>query len=358
MKEPKYCCNCGQKLQPGKKYCSSCGEEITFQGKKSTFDRALIEWKRITYSLAIITLVLTAVFAFLLFDVIKNKRTVSIPEGALHYGGNYYWVYENGTVASWKEAEEYCEEQGGHLAVITSDELNDMLFAYVQSRGYKTAFFGYSDDRIDGNWRWVTDAQPSYTNWGKNEPNAAAIEEDCAMFSTEENNGTWNDSQFGYEATEFICQWGDEGIHDEVIEPRIPEDAFYYDGNAYYLFDNGINSWHAAQQYCKSLGGDLAVIQTEEENEQLFDYMVKSGYEKAFIGLSDRESVGVWKWVSGKRSEFTDWGKNEDGSHSPYNDRELAYYCRFNSDLEEGHWDNSEFGDGSSAYICKWENVR
>ena len=83
---------------------------------------------------------MTVVFVFLLFDVIKNNGTVSIPEGALHYDGNYYWVYENGTVASWKEAEEYCEEQGGHLAVITSGELNDMLFAYVQSKGYKTAF--------------------------------------------------------------------------------------------------------------------------------------------------------------------------------------------------------------------------
>ena len=38
----------------------------------------------------------------------------------------------------------------------------------------------------------MTDAQPSYTNWGKNEPNAAAQEEDYAMFSTEENNGTWS----------------------------------------------------------------------------------------------------------------------------------------------------------------------
>ena len=204
----------------------------------------------------------------------------------------------------------------------------------------------------------MTKAQPSYTNWGKNEPNAAAKGEDYAMFSTQENNGTWNDSQFGFEASDFICQWGDEGIHDEVIEVKIPEDAFYYNGNAYYLFDNGITSWHAAQQYCKSLGGDLAVIYSKEENEQLFNYMVSKGYDQAFIGLSDRESIGIWKWVSGKRSDFTDWGIDEDGNRAPYDDPEIAYYGRFNAALTDGHWDNSEFGDGTYAYIGMWENAQ
>ena len=346
-------------------------------------DNSLKAWRRITISLAAITVVLTVIFSYFLYDSLRNAGTdeskasaadtytsaeeakvpdtddaVNIPEEALYYGGNYYWVYEYGTAVTWEEAEEFCEKQGGHLAVITSDELNDMLFAYVQSRGYKTAFFGYSDIKIDGNWQWVTKAQPSYTNWGKNEPNAAAKGEDYAMFSTQENNGTWNDSQFGFEASDFICQWGDEGIHDEVIEVKIPEDAFYYNGNAYYLFDNGITSWHAAQQYCKSLGGDLAVIYSKEENEQLFNYMVSKGYDQAFIGLSDRESIGIWKWVSGKRSDFTDWGIDEDGYQTPYESPEIAYYGRFNAALTDGHWDNSEFGDGTYAYIGMWENAQ
>ena len=118
-------------------------------------DNSLKAWRRITISLAAITVVLTVIFSYFLYDSLRNAGTdeskasaadtgtsteeakvpvaddaVNIPEEALYYGGNYYWVYEYGTAVTWEEAEEFCEKQGGHLAVITSDELNDMLFAY------------------------------------------------------------------------------------------------------------------------------------------------------------------------------------------------------------------------------------
>ena len=394
MDQPRYCRHCGKKLEPGSTHCIYCGAEvavhISFKGGKRSAD-SLKAWKRITISLAAITAVLTVIFAGLIWDRFGKNGTVpqdsaeaapesapvseeaaeseaaadpetpsktNIPEGAFYYGGNYYWVYEHGIAATWEEAEAYCEKLGGHLAVITSGELNDMLYAYIKSKGFKTAFFGYSDAKIDGDWRWVTSAQPSYTNWGRNEPNADDLAEDYALFSTEENNGTWNDSQFGYEVADFICQWGDEGIYDEEIAMKIPDDALKYDGNAYYIYDNGITSWHAAQQYCKSLGGDLAVIYDKEENEQLFNYMVSKGYENAYIGLSNRDTRRVWKWVSGRLSDFTDWGKDEDGYQAPYDDLTYGYYCRFNTELTEGHWDNAKFGNGSYAYICKWTDVK
>ena len=367
MDKPKYCSNCGSKIKPGNNYCSSCGKNMSVWDSDREGE-SLRAWKRITRTLTAITAVLSVIFIYLIFDrqysadqvpapepeEPAETKVADIPEDAFSYGGNYYYVYETGTVASWEEAREFCEEKGGHLAVITSKELNDFLFAFVKTNGYGSAFFGYSDSKLDGNWRWVTSAQPSFMNWGKNQPNAAAVEEDYAMFSTKDNDGTWNDSAFGYETANFICQWGDEGIKDEVIGQKIPEDAFRFNGSAYYLFDNGITSWHAAQQFCKSMGGDLVVINDQEENEQLIQYMTGMGYSKAYIGFSDRESVGIWKWVSGKRSDFTDWGVGENGETAPYSDIDFAYYCRLNTDLSEGHWDNSDFSDEPKAFICEW----
>ena len=102
------------------------------------------------------------------------------------------------------------------------------------------------------------------------------------------------------------------------------------------------------------MGGDLVVINDQEENEQLIQYMTGMGYSKAYIGFSDRESVGIWKWVSGKRSDFTDWGVGENGEAAPYSDIDFAYYCRLNTDLSEGHWDNSDFSDEPKVFICEW----
>ena len=255
MDKPKYCSNCGSKIKPGNNYCSSCGKNMSVWDSDREGE-SLRAWKRITRTLTAITAVLSVIFIYLIFDrqysadqvpapepeEPAETKVADIPEDAFSYGGNYYYVYETGTVASWEEAREFCEEKGGHLAVITSKELNDFLFAFVKTNGYGSAFFGYSDSKLDGNWRWVTSAQPSFMNWGKNQPNAAAMEEDYAMFSTKDNDGTWNDSAFGYETANFICQWGDEGIKDEVIGQKIPEDAFKFNGSAYYLFDNGITS--------------------------------------------------------------------------------------------------------------------
>ena len=131
--------------------------------------------------------------------------------------------------------------------MITSDYLNDELYDLCLKNGYETAFFGFSDSDTEGHWKWVTSAQPGYRNWGPSEPNSGNYAEDYAMFSTSQKNGTWNDSDFGYETTAFICQWGDDGIHDDEVTTDIPSDAIVYNGHSYYLFDNGMTSWAEAQ---------------------------------------------------------------------------------------------------------------
>ena len=120
------------------------------------------------------------------------------------------------------------------------------MYKLCRSQGFETAFFGFSDAGSEGEWLWVTQSQPAYLNWGVSEPNSGSSEEDFAIFSTSERNGTWNDSSFGYETTAFICQWGDAGIEDSKKELKIPDDALVYEGHSYYLFDNDMKSWAEA----------------------------------------------------------------------------------------------------------------
>lgn len=285
-------------------------------------------------------------------SAISNAK---IPKGATEIDGNYYYVYTALNLSSRAAAEKYCEDRGGHLAVITSDSLNEQLYDLCLESGVKTAIFGYSDEKIEGNWEWVTDKQPGYTNWGKTEPNADADGEDCAIFSTSEANGKWNDSQFGNETTDFICQWNDYGITDDPIQVNIPKDAVKFEGHYYYLFDNGKHNWSEAQNYCKSRGGDLAVINNGDENAFLFNYMLDCGYDQAFIGYSDEESEGYWYWVSGKTSNYTDWGINQEGDVEPNSDSRWENFCQLDNNMIVGTWNDSRFGNNTTAYICEWE---
>ena len=258
-------------------------------------------------------------------------------------------------LSSLNACEKYCEDLGGHLAVITSDRLNDILYQMCLDAGVKSAVIGYSDAMIEGNWEWVTAAQPAYTNWGKTEPNGAADEEDCCIFSTSEKNGKWNDSEFGHETSDFICQWNDYGVVDEPIQAQIPPDAVQFGGHYYYLFDNGKDNWSEAQNYCKSIGGDLVVVNDEYENAFLYEYMQSLGYDYAFIGYSDEESEGRWYWVSGKSSSYTDWGVNDDGETEPNSDSRWENFAQLDVDMIAGTWNDSTFGYNTRAYICEWE---
>ena len=384
------CPNCKRIIPPGQRQCIYCGTPLWSSDKPRNYEPPkTTNWMPIATFVVSVVLVL-ALLVFNPFKKFSNEGSshsssgsqssrnssgssksngsgktggnasgggsnAKTPDDAIEFDGNYYYVYTGLNLSSRAAAEKFCENRGGHLAVITSDELNDRLYDLCWESGVETAIFGYSDEKIEGNWEWVTEKQPGYTNWGKTEPNADADGEDCAIFSTSEANGKWNDSQFGHETTDFICQWNDNGITDDPILVSIPDDAVTFEGHHYYLFDNGKSSWSEAQNYCKWRGGDLAVINSGDENAFLFNYMLSCGYDQAFIGYSDEESEGYWYWVSGKTSNYTDWGINDEGDVEPNSDSRWENFCQLDNNMVVGTWNDSKFGNNTTAYICEWE---
>ena len=83
---------------------------------------------------------------------------------------------------------------------------------------------------------------------------------------------------------------------------NIPSDALYYNGHYYAVF-NLHSGWEEAKAYCESLGGYLATITSQEENDAVFEYMTEQGYDSAYFGYTDEETEGTWKWVNGEKSD-------------------------------------------------------
>nr|XP_043904133.1 C-type lectin domain family 4 member M-like [Solea senegalensis] len=96
---------------------------------------------------------------------------------------------------------------------------------------------------------------------------------------------------------------------------------FYIDSACYFISASdslSSRTWSGARQFCKRYGGDLAVIDNSEKNRALVDltkphHIITANINDNgfWIGLSDEDVEGDWKWVNGQRLTEGFWNNGE-----------------------------------------------
>ena len=134
---------------------------------------------------------------------------------------------------------------------------------------------------------------------------------------------------------------------DETLPP-IPAAAVAFAGHHYLLVDEVEDlSWDGARERCDGLGATLAVVTSAAEAEFVAG-LCDGRY--MYLGATDRETEGQWRWVDGSPWEFTFW---MDGQPNDYGGTEdfLATYGK-------GRWvDVDGSGDDfwmPTGFICEW----
>jgi hypothetical protein len=111
---------------------------------------------------------------------------------------------------TWEEAKDYCEELGGHLAVITSPEEQELVYPLIADGEYEGYWLGASV--YDGEWGWITGEDFDYTNWEPWEPNESEDDMHMQMYRDDGCwDDTWNDGDHGSGIQDhgFICEFED-----------------------------------------------------------------------------------------------------------------------------------------------------
>ncbi|MGR0481983.1 MAG: thrombospondin type 3 repeat-containing protein [Candidatus Electronema sp. V4] len=118
-------------------------------------------------------------------------------------------------------------------------------------------------------------------------------------------------------------------------------------GNAYQQFDAPL-SWNDAKSACEGLGGHLATITDQTENDWVSSNMW-TGVDYVWLGGTDQEQEGEWRWITGEPWSYTDWYPNEPNNSG--NEDHLMMRERYIS----GSW-NDDSGYKAFPYVCEWEN--
>ena len=329
-----------------------------------------------------------------LYAVWKNKN-------------NYKFINQN---MAWSEAEAYCEKLGGYLVTITSAEENNYIASILASNGNPQCWAGASDEKDERTWKWVSGEEWDYTNWGSGQPDDPGNSNEDYLHLGYCSDNKWNDASNSI-SIPFICEWNSEEEMlnayctitydanggsgsvasvstkklDEVSilngnhlsrsgyiflgwsENKLATTIDYYSGqrklfssstilyavwkkkSLYKLISKDI-TWLEAKAYCEKLGGYLVTITSKEEQNYVADLLKNSPHTLSWLGASDEKDEKTWKWVSGEKWDYTNWGSGQpDDSGNAQEDYLQLGYCSDNK------W-NDASNSTSIPFICEWNN--
>ena len=113
--------------------------------------------------------------------------------------GHRYKIVFTGGDADWDATSKLCQNEGGHLVTITSEEEQKLVEKLVDPSYISVYIGGYRGD--DERWHWVTGEDFTYTHWGTEEDydNLISIGETHFWDSRNTMNALYSEY--------YICEW-------------------------------------------------------------------------------------------------------------------------------------------------------
>ena len=145
------------------------------------------------------------------------------------------------------------------------------------------------------------------------------------------------------------------------------------DNHKYYLSKNH-ETFLDAKQLATDAGGYLAAVDSEIENSFIIDNIKSVGnhHGSSWIGFSDDESEGNFKWINGSKSTFTKWqnGEPNNSGNEDYtelmnngywndlpNDHHRRYVIEFSGSISSLDTEINYAVSGSDGYDTEFDNV-
>ncbi len=228
---------------------------------------------------------------------------------------NKYYQFVQDIGISWNDAEISAKELShgmftGQLAVITTQDENDFITDLLPDGS--SVWIGLKTS--DEGFKWINEETFDYSNWSNYQPTNGDYEDYVELFKY---NGKWNDTVNGnHDVIGYVVEYPAPPPNSDVEPIYNPDNGHYY-----IYINHGIEgiptdppiTWEYANEQAESLWwndmqGHLVTITDAGEREFVAELVPVDDF--AMIGLSDKETEGELKWVTGEPFDYPDYINN------------------------------------------------
>jgi hypothetical protein len=144
--------------------------------------------------------ILASIFAFLFTNGAFADK-VEPAKDAVAFRGNHYKAFLD-TNSTWWEAKFACDDIGGQLVVISTEQENEFVRRLAKDH---LVWLGGTDEFKEGEWTWDNGEAFKFKNWDAKQPSASP---GYNFLILNGKSGKWADTtDFSGKVKGYICEW-------------------------------------------------------------------------------------------------------------------------------------------------------
>ena len=131
---------------------------------------------------------------------------------------------------------------------------------------------------------------------------------------------------------------------EEDTQERLDDHCYYWSASE--------QSWQISESLCKSMNGHLAAVTNSEIHNFLMKKATNALKTSFWIGGTDQDREGTWKWTDGSKWEFTKWADQpeQQPSNGSYQNCLQIKHTNHAKNGWNDHWCSYNY-----RFICSWK---